>query len=116
MPGFYGIFADVHLTDGGPRRAMRAIRRLHGWRKALPAVVAGTAALGVIAGVSVTVSSGSSGLAGVSAQSPGGGLAASAGGSAGSLPVGALTSVAKLPPVKPVTGNAPVVSYASLTG
>ena len=72
MPDFCGIFTNVHLTDGGTRRAARAIRRLHGWhlhgwRKALPAVVAGTAALGVVAGVSVTVLSGPSGVAGVSA-------------------------------------------------
>jgi cell wall-associated NlpC family hydrolase len=116
MPGFYGIFTHVHLTDGGTRRAARAIRRLHGWRKALPAVVAGTAALGVVAGVSVTVLSGPSGLAGGSPKAPGGGYAAAAGGSARALPGGTLTSVAKLPPVTPVTGNAPVVSYAGLTG
>ena len=121
MPDVYGIFTNVHLTDGGTRRAARAIRRLHGrrlrgWRKALPAAVAGTAALGVVAGVSVTVLSGPSGPPGASAQTPGGAYNASAGGSARALPGGALTSVAKLPPVKPVTGNVAVVSYGGPAG
>jgi cell wall-associated NlpC family hydrolase len=90
-----------------------------GWRRALPAGVAVTAALGVIVGVGVTVLGGAPSPDGVAVVGAGN---ASAGGtyiggtSAGSVPSGSPSSVAALPPVSPVTGNAHVLGGTALGG
>jgi cell wall-associated NlpC family hydrolase len=101
----------VQLTGEGTREIMRAIRRGQwpgvswrqaGWRKLLPAGVAATAALGVAVGGGVAVLGhppASGGPAPV--------VRAAAPASASSAPA----AVATLPPVQPVTSNAPVVSY-----
>jgi cell wall-associated NlpC family hydrolase len=111
MPGFYGKFTRVHLTGGGVRGIARTIRRRGAslragdWRRALPAGVAATAALGVFVGVGVTVLSGAPGqdaaTGRVSVSTP-----------AGVWSSGAASSVAALPPVSPVTGNASVLGGA----
>ncbi|HUN36708.1 MAG TPA: NlpC/P60 family protein [Trebonia sp.] len=88
----------MHLTGGSVPRLARAIRR-SGWRKALPAVVAATAVLGVVTGVTVTVVGGSSRAPDEAALGSG-----RAGGPV--TPGPTATSVATLPPVTPVTGKA----------
>src|SRR5277367_4539442 len=106
------MFARVHLTGGGVRGIARTIRRRAagmgqaGWRRAAPAGVAVTAALGVIVGVGVTVLGGAPSPDGVAAVGAGSAPArgTSVGGtSAGSAPSGSPSSVAALPPVSPVT-------------
>jgi cell wall-associated NlpC family hydrolase len=121
MPHFYGIFAHVHLTDGELRRGAGATRRA-GWRRALPAGVAATAALGVAAGATVSVITGpspdsvpgSSAASGISGNVISGDVIS--GDSAGPAQAGGASSgiaaLARLPNVKPATGNAPVVGYA----
>jgi cell wall-associated NlpC family hydrolase len=97
----------------------------------LPAAVAATAALGVAAGVTVSVVndpssiSGDSGrssaisISGDTVQAPGGaapGSAASGGAVSGRTTArSAVPSVAGLPKVKPVTGNTAVVGYAPVS-
>lgn len=86
-----------------------------GWRRALPAAVAVTAALGVIVGVGVTVLGGAASPDGVAAVGVGSapvGSAQSGSASAAGVPSGSPSSVAALPPVSPVTGNASVLGAA----
>jgi peptidoglycan DL-endopeptidase CwlO len=122
MPYFYGILANVHRTDARLRRVAGAMRR-GGWRRALPAGVAATAALGVAAGATVSVLAGPSSTSGDSISGDPGRSSASSisgdsisGDSAGSAQPGGTASgiaaLAGLRNVKPVTGNAPVVGYA----
>jgi peptidoglycan DL-endopeptidase CwlO len=91
----------VHLTDGGVRRFARAIRR-GGQRGSLPAGIAVVAALGTLAGVLVAVFSGAPQ------------------GQPDSIRVGhaarqrAALSSFGLPPVRPTTGNAPVLPGLTL--
>jgi len=96
----------VHLTGGGVRGIARTIKRRAiglrqaGWRRALPAGVAVTAALGVIVGAGVSVLGGAPGPDGAAAlgRAP-----------VSIAPSGAASSVAALPRVDPVTGNASVL-------
>ena len=103
----------MHLTGGEVRGIARTIKRRAiglrqaGWRRALPAGVAVTAALGVIVGAGVSVLGG--------APSPDGATAVPSGrASASIVPSGVLSSVAALPRVNPVTGNASVLGSAVL--
>jgi peptidoglycan DL-endopeptidase CwlO len=116
MPDFCGIFTRVDLTDARLRRAATAIRR-----RALPVGIAATAALGVAVGVTVSASTGPSGISRdrTSAISISGDSASAGDSISGDSVSGdsatALASVAALPDVKPVTGNTPVVGYAPAT-
>jgi cell wall-associated NlpC family hydrolase len=85
-----------------------------GWRRALPVGVALTAALGVIVGVGVTVLGGAPSPDGVAAVPSGRALLGGA--VAGGAPSGSPSSVAALPPVSPVTGNASVLGGTALGG
>jgi peptidoglycan DL-endopeptidase CwlO len=90
----------VHLTGGEVRGIARTIKRRAiglrqaGWRRALPAGVAVTAALGVVVGAGVSVLGGAPGPAGAAP---------------GRVPSGVLSSVAALPRVNPVTGDVSVL-------
>ena len=120
MPYFYGILAHVHRIDGRLRSATGAMRR-EGWRRALPAGVAATAALGVAAGTTVSVLTGPSGVSGNSISGDSGRSSASSisGDSAGPAQAGGtgsdVAALTALPSVRPVTGNAPVVGYAPVS-
>jgi len=99
IPRFWGIVTRVHLTGGSVLRLTRTIRR-SGWRKALPAVVAATATLGVVTGVTITAVGGSSRAPGDAA------LGAASRASGPGTPGPSASSVSTLPPVTPVTGKA----------
>jgi cell wall-associated NlpC family hydrolase len=87
----------MHLTGGGVWRVTRSIRR-SGWRKALPAGVAATAALGVVTGVAVATLGGPS-------RVPGGNGGAAGQAAGRETPAPPVSSVAALPRVTPVTGK-----------
>ena len=77
-----------------------------------------TAVLGVIVGVGVTVLGGAPSPDGVvvgAGNASAGGISIG-GTSAVSVPSGSPSSVAALPPVSPVTGNAPVIGGTALGG
>jgi peptidoglycan DL-endopeptidase CwlO len=96
----------VHLTGGEVRGVARTIKRRAiglrqaGWRRALPAGVAVTAALGVVVGAGVSVLGGAPGPDGAAAP--------------GRVPSGVLSSVAALPRVDPVTGDVSVLGSTVL--
>jgi len=132
MPDCYGIFTSVYLIDARIRRAAGAIRR-----RALPVGIAATAALGVAAGVTVSAFTASSSISGDSGRSSAASISgdsvsgdsASGGSNSGNGISGdsisgdsisgdsaaGVSSVAALPDVRPVTGNASVVDYAPAT-
>lgn len=126
MPDICGIFTRVYLSEARLRRAATAIRR-----RALPAGIAATAALGVAAGVTVSAFTSPSSISGdgTSAISISGDSADSGSGISGNSISGDsisgdsisgdsatdVAAVAALPDVKPVTGNTSVVGYAPAT-
>jgi cell wall-associated NlpC family hydrolase len=132
MPDFYGIFTRVDLTDASIRHAVAALRR-----RALPVGIAATAALGVVAGVTISVlaqppsisgDSGRSSAASISGDSAPGASASGSSISGDSISgdsisgdsisgdsAAGVSALAALPSVKPVTGNASVVDYAPAT-
>jgi cell wall-associated NlpC family hydrolase len=136
MPDFYGIFTLVHLTDARIRRAAGVIRlisaqpnaaRTHrvrvNWRRALPAGVAATAVLGVIAGVTISTVATPSSISGDSGRTSaisisgdsisGDSISGDSISGDAARSVARAASAAKLPRVKPATGKASVVSYAA---
>jgi peptidoglycan DL-endopeptidase CwlO len=106
LPGSWGIVTPVHLTGGSVVRITRTIRR-SGWRKALPAGVAATAALGVVTGVSLAALGGPT-------RAPGD-PAAAVGHAGGRTPAPGVSSVAALPQVTPVTGKAAASYLPNMT-
>jgi cell wall-associated NlpC family hydrolase len=105
MIDYYGIVIRVQLIDGGLRRLARAVRRARP-RRLLPAGVATLAAFGVLAGVLVTVLSGT----------PRGQLGSSVAAHAASGSSSSAPSLFNLPRVNPSTGNTPVLPGLTLAG
>jgi peptidoglycan DL-endopeptidase CwlO len=105
-----------------PRSVARTRRARVNWRRALPVGVAATAALGVAAGVTISAFTDPSGISGDSGRTSAisisgdsiSGDSISGDGISGDTArsVAGISSVAALPRVQPVTGNASVVGYA----
>jgi len=103
---YYGIVIRVQLIHGGVRRLLaRAIGRARP-RRMLPAVVAALAALGLLAGVLVTVLS----------AAPRGSLGPSGAASPARGSSSLATSLFNLPQVRPSTGDTPVLPGLTQSG
>src|SRR5689334_10543456 len=116
MAGFYGIVGSVHLTDGGVRRMMRAIRRGDP-RRLVPVGIAVLAAVGLIAGVLITVMSAAPRTPLDSARATGStGHANTAAGQTARGAAPAALSLFGLPRVRPSTGDTPVLPGLTMSG
>jgi cell wall-associated NlpC family hydrolase len=105
---YYGIVIRVRLIDGGLGRLARAIERARS-RRMIPVGVAALAALGMLAGALVAVLSGAPpghlGSAGAARHARGSSSSATP-----------LLNLFNLPPVRPTTGDAPVLPGLTQAG